>query len=100
MANNYVVLINWTAQGAAEASNTLKRAASAATTLKSLGGRMKSTLWTIGPYDAVSIIEAPDDETVTAFALAMCEQGSARTTTMRAFDRSEMAAIFKRLEKG
>ena len=97
--NNYVVLINWTAQGAAEASNTLKRAASAANTLKSLGGRMKTTLWTIGPYDAVSIIEAPDDETVTAFALAMCEQGSARTTTMRAFDRNEMTAIFKRLEK-
>ena len=99
MANNYVVLINWTAQGAAEASNTLKRATSAANTLKSLGGRMKTTLWTIGPYDAVSIIEAPDDETVTAFALAMCEQGSVRTTTMRAFDRNEMTAIFKRLEK-
>jgi uncharacterized protein with GYD domain len=54
-------------------------------------------LWTIGPYDAVSIIEAPDDETVTAFALAMCGQGNVRTTTMRAFDRSEMGTIFKRL---
>ena len=94
---NYVVLINWTEQGAAEAGDTLKRATDAANTLKGLGGRMKSTLWTIGPYDAVSIVEAPDDETVTAFALAMCGQGKARTTTMRAFDRSEMAAIFKRL---
>ena len=74
-----------------------KRATDAANTLKGLGGRMKSTLWTIGPYDAVSIVEAPDDETVTAFALAMCGQGKVRTTTMRAFDRSEMAAIFKRL---
>jgi uncharacterized protein with GYD domain len=94
---NYVVLINWTEQGAAEAGDTLKRASDAANTLKGLGGRMKSTFWTIGPYDAVSIVEAPDDETVTAFALAMCGQGKVRTTTMRAFDRSEMAAIFKRL---
>jgi uncharacterized protein with GYD domain len=93
----YVVLINWTEQGAAAASDTLKRAATAATTLKKLGGRMKSTLWTIGPYDAVSIVEAPDDETVTAFALAMCGQGNVRTTTMRAFDRGEMGAIFERL---
>jgi uncharacterized protein with GYD domain len=94
---NYVVLVNWTEQGAADAASTLKRAAAAANTLKKLGGRMKSTLWTIGPYDAVSIVEAPDDETVTAFALAMCGQGSVRTTTMRAFDRSEMTAIFERL---
>ncbi len=94
---NYVVLFNWTEQGAAEAGNTLKPAAQAADTMKSLGGRMKTTLWTSGPYDAVSIIEAPDDETVAAFALAMCGQGNVRTTTMRAFDRSEMSAIFKRL---
>jgi uncharacterized protein with GYD domain len=93
----YVVLINWTEEGAANATDSLKRAAAAANTLKKFGGRMRTTLWTIGPYDAVSIVEAPDDETVTAFALSVCGQGSVRTTTMRAFDRNEMAAIFERL---
>jgi len=93
----YVILINWTEQGAASAGDTLNRAAAAATTLKKMGGRMKNILWTIGPYDALSIVEAPDDETVTAFALSVCGKGAVRTTTMRAFDRNEMAAIIERI---
>jgi uncharacterized protein with GYD domain len=94
----YIVLINWTEQGAADSGNSLNRANAAATALKKLGGRMKSVLWTMGPYDAVSIIEAPDDETVTAFCLAVCGQGNARTTTMRAFEKVEMQKILDRLK--
>lgn len=93
----YVILINWTDQGIANAGNTLKRASEAAALIKQMGGKMTDVYWTIGPYDAVSIVEAPDDETVTAFALAEGGQGNIRTTTMRAFDRKEMGAILGRL---
>lgn len=94
---NYVILINWTAQGVASGQESLDRAGKAASKLRKLGGRMKTTLWTIGPYDAVSIVEAPDDETVTAFCLAIGAEGNVRTTTLRAFDKAEMAAIFSKL---
>ena len=93
---NYVILINWTEQGVAGGKESLDRAGRAASMLKKLGGRMKTTLWTIGPYDAVSIVEAPDDETVTAFCLAIGAEGNVRTTTLRAFDKAEMASIFSR----
>lgn len=94
---NYVILINWTAQGIANGKDSLDRAGKAAATLRKLGGKMKNNLWTIGPYDAVSIIEAPDDETVTAFCLAVGADGNVRTTTMRAFDKAEMADIFSKI---
>ena len=94
---NYVILINWTEQGVASGKESLDRAGRAASSLRKLGGKMKTTLWTIGPYDAVSIVEAPDDETVTAFCLAVGAEGNVRTTTLRAFDKAEMAAIFSRL---
>lgn len=94
----YVVLLNWTDQGVADAGNSLSRANAAATALKKLGGKMKSVLWTMGPYDAISIIEAPDDETVTAFSLAVCGQGNARTVSMRAFEKAEMQKILDRLQ--
>ena len=94
----YVVLMNWTEQGVADAGNSLSRANAAATALKKLGGKMRSVLWTMGPYDAVSIIEAPDDETVTAFCLAVGAQGNARTVTMRAFEKAEMQNILDRLK--
>lgn len=93
----YVILINWTAQGVAGGQESLDRAAKAAARMRKLGGKMKTTLWTIGPYDAVSIVEAPDDETVTAFCLAVGAEGNVRTTTMRAFDKAEMAGIFDKL---
>ena len=46
-----------------------------------------------GAYDLVSILEAADDESATAFALAVCSLGNVRTTTMRAFDAAEMREI-------
>ena len=94
---NYVVLINWTEQGIATAADSPSRATAGAAALKKLGGKLKTVLWTIGPYDLVAIVEAPDDETITAFCLATCGQGNVRTTTMRAFDRTEMAAIFEKI---
>ena len=94
---NYVILVNWTPQGIEDVRNTTKRATEGATVLKSLGGKLKNIVWTTGPYDAVLTVEAPDDETVTTFCLAAGLQGNVRTTTMRAFDRAEMAAIIERL---
>src|ERR1044072_5102544 len=93
----YVVFINWTEQGVADAGSSPSPANAAAAALKKPGGKMRSVLWTMGPYDAVSIIEAPDDETVTAFCLAVGAQGNARTVTMRAFEKAEMQKILDRL---
>ena len=94
----YIVLMNWTEQGVAEAGDSPNRANAAASALRKLGGRMKSVWWTMGPYDAVSIIEAPDDETVTAFCLAVGGQGNVRSVTMRAFEKAEMQTILDRLK--
>ena len=51
----------------------------------------------MGPYDLVGIIEAPDDETATAFLLEVASQGNVRSTTLRAYDREEMSRIIERL---
>lgn len=94
----YIVLLNWTEQGISESGDSLTRANAAATALRKLGGKMKSVWWTMGPYDAVSIIEAPDDETVTAFCLAVGAEGNVHTVTMRAFDKAEMQKVLDRLK--
>ena len=41
----------------------------------------------------MSILEAPDVESATAFNLAISSLGNVRTTTMRAFDAAEMREI-------
>ena len=89
----YVSLINWTDKGVTDVSSTVDRAEAAQELAGKFGGSLKEILWTIGPYDIVAISEAPDDETATAFALALSSQGNVRTTTLRAFSADEMRGI-------
>lgn len=47
----------------------------------------------MGAFDAVFTADAPDDETMTAFAMSMASLGNIRTQTLRAFSVSEMNKI-------
>lgn len=89
----YVSLINWTEKGVAAFKDTVDRAEAGKALAAKFGGALKDIYWTIGPYDIVAISEAPDDETATAFALALAAQGNVRTTTLRAFSADEMRGI-------
>ena len=74
-------------------SYTIDRAEAALQLAAKGGATIKQIYWTLGAYDLVSILEAADDESVTAFAQALSSQGNVRTTTMRAFDTAEMREI-------
>jgi uncharacterized protein with GYD domain len=92
----YVSLIHWTDQGIRNVKETLQRADSAAELAQKHGGSLQ-VYWTVGAYDIVAILEAPDDESATAFLLETSSGGSVRTTTLRAYDREEMSGIIQRL---
>jgi len=89
----YVSLISFTDQGIRTFTDTLDRAAAGKQLAGKFGGSLKEIYWTLGAYDIVAISEAPDDESATAFALALSSQGNVRTTTLRAFDAGEMKGI-------
>ena len=94
---NYITLINWTDQGIKAYANTLDRAEAAAEQLATkFGGNLKQIYWTMGAYDLVSVLEAPDDESATAYALALSSLGNVRTTTLRAYDAAEMREIINK----
>ena len=62
-----------------------------------VGVAVKKVYWTMGVHDVVLILEAPDDETVTAAMLGLGSLGNVRTQTMRAFDSSEMEEIISKV---
>ena len=93
----YVSLINFTDQGIRNVKDTLDRAQRAAEAAENYGARFEQIYWTVGPYDIVAIIDAPDDESATAFLLETGSAGNIRTTTLRAYDRDEMRGIIERL---
>jgi uncharacterized protein with GYD domain len=92
----YVSLINWTDQGVKNYKDTVDRADAAREIAEKLGGRFEEIYWTLGAYDIVAISEFPDDETGTAFLLAVAAIGNIRTTTLRAFDADEMRGIISK----
>lgn len=89
----YIALLNWTDQGVKSFRDTVDRAAAAEVALSPAGIKFKDLYWTIGPYDLIATLEAPDEEALTAALLALAAQGNLRTTTLRAFDAEEMRGV-------
>jgi len=93
----YIALSSFTDQGIRSVKDTTKRADAVKEAAKKFGASMTQTYWTLGHYDLVAIIEAPDDQAATAFALAVASAGNIRMQTLRAFSRDEMNAILGKL---
>lgn len=94
---SYVVLINFTEQGLRTVKNTVSRADAAKEAAAGFGVKMKEILWTQGQYDVVTLLEANDEQSAVAFALALSGQGNIKMQTLRAFTRDEVSAILKKV---
>ena len=92
----YISLLTFTDEGIRTVRDTIQRADSAAELAQQHGGSLQ-VYWTVGPYDIVAIVEAPDDESATAFLLEAGSWGNVRTNTLRAYDRDQMSGIIQRL---
>src|ERR687898_3540367 len=93
----YVVLMNWTDQGIRSVKDTVQRRDQANALAQKHGASIEEVYWTVGPYDLVTIVEAPDDKSATAMLLELATAGNLRTTTLRAYDREEMSGVLQRL---
>jgi len=97
---NYVALVNFTDQGVRQIRQTTERAKALVNAASNLNVKIKEIYWTMGIYDAVITAEAPDDETVTAFAMSMGSLGNIRTQTLRAFAADEIKRILEKIPAG
>jgi len=48
---------------------------------------------TLGAYDMVSVLEAPNDEAVAKFVLSAASGGNIRTTTLKAFSEADYRKV-------
>ena len=93
----YIALASFTDQGIRSVKDTTKRADAVKEAAKKFGASMTQIYWTLGKYDMVVTIEAPDDESATAFALAIAGAGNVRMQTLRAFSKDEMNGILGKM---
>ena len=93
----FISLVNFTQEGIREFKASPDRAAKFKSMAEKVGVTVKEVYWTMGLYDAVLILEAPDDEAVTAAMLGLASLGNVRTQTLRGFNSSEMKEIISKV---
>jgi len=93
----YVMLANWTDQGARQVKDSPKRVDAAKKALVEMGGEFKSLYMLMGDYDLLVVYEAPDDAVAARFMLVLGQTGAVRTRTMKAFPEMAYRAIINSL---
>jgi len=89
----YIALTNWTDQGIRNVKDSPGRLDAARKLAKKCGCDIRDFYMTIGAHDMVVMIEAPDDEAMARFALALGAAGNVRTTTLKAFTEESFRKI-------
>jgi uncharacterized protein with GYD domain len=93
----YIVLGNFTEQGIRNVKDTPKRAETLRELARKAGVAVKDTYWTLGRYDVVAILEAPNEEAAAALGLSIGALGNVRSETLRAFSAEEIGRILGKM---
>src|SRR5262245_5581948 len=94
---SYILLASYSEQGLKGIKDTVKRTEAVRELAKKAGIAMQERYWTLGQYDVVATFEAPDDESMTAFALSIAKLGNVKTQTLRAFSAKEITSILDKM---
>src|SRR5260370_33505063 len=93
----YILLLSFTDQRIRNVKDTSKRADTFKDMAKKGGATVKDLFWTLGEYDAVAVVEAPDDTSMTARGLSTGALGNVRTQTLRAFTQAHMKPMLAKM---
>lgn len=89
----YIVLYKFTAEGARNVRDTIKRTGRIRQDNARAGFKVLEVLWTQGAYDMVALVDAPSEEAMMGAMLNVVSAGNVTSTTLRAFDAMEMGRI-------
>ncbi len=90
---SYVILYRMTPEGARSLRDTVKRAGQIRQQNARRGFKIRDVFWTQGPYDMIAVVDAPSEEAMMGAMLNIVGAGNVTSTTMRAFDATEMSRI-------
>jgi uncharacterized protein with GYD domain len=91
----YITLIKWTDKGREKVGDLPDRVQEVEKRLADHGASNIGNWVTMGQYDQVAVVDAPDDETAGKLALMIAGRGNAITETMRAFTMDETRGMLQ-----
>jgi uncharacterized protein with GYD domain len=93
----YIALLQYTDQGMAKIKDSPARLDAAKKAFRAAGAEIKQWFLVMGQYDAVIVVEAPNDETLAKLVLSVGALGNVSTETFRAFTEDEFRKIIAAL---
>jgi uncharacterized protein with GYD domain len=88
----YILLSNLTAQGVQTLKSNPDRLQAVNKDVEELGAKVLHQWATLGPYDFINVVEAPDAATIARVSVALGARGSAKLQTLTALEIDELLA--------
>lgn len=93
----FIVLLTFTAQGRQSISDSPARADAFVKMATEAGCKVNALYWTVGSYDGILSLDAPDEETATALMVKLASAGNVKTQTLQAFPREGIQRILSKV---
>jgi uncharacterized protein with GYD domain len=91
----YIMLSNLTDEGAKTVKENPNRIKEVNLEIEALGVKVLSQYATLGAYDFVNVVEAPDNETIAQVSAELSSRGSIRLQTLPAIPIDNFIGKFK-----
>jgi uncharacterized protein with GYD domain len=88
----YVMLTNLTPEGVRTLKNNPNRVGEVNKEVEQIGAKVLTQYATLGRYDFVTIVEAPDDKTMAKVSVELGSRGTMSSETMAAMPSEDLAA--------
>ena len=94
----FVMLGNWTQKRRETIKDLPSDAKEGENVFKKYGVEPHELIFTMGRYDVVAILEAPDAESITKAIMDWNSRGLLKTETLRGFTSEDMPDLLKEIE--
>ena len=87
----YLMLTNLTAEGLRTLKNNPGRVTEVNKEVEQMGGKVVAQYATLGEYDFVTVIEAPDEQTMAKISVELGSRGTMASHTLTAMPVSDLS---------
>jgi uncharacterized protein with GYD domain len=94
----YISLARWTDQGVRNIKEAPQRIDAFKKGVQAAGGKLTGFYVTMGKYDIVTIVDAPNDEAVANIVLSTESKGNVRIQTLKASTEDQFRTIVAKIQ--
>jgi uncharacterized protein with GYD domain len=91
----YILLTTLTAQGVQTLKSNPARLREVNSDVEELGAKVLHQWATLGPFDFINVVEAPDDVTIAKVSVALGARGSAKLQSLPALTIDELLGVLE-----